>query len=187
MSKLRTAEGFLLLWKFCLWVLSFNTFICLIIISQATLRLSLCRQCSWNATDFWNTPYYWHGRKTMHVSSVVLTLYLSELRCTYFKSILIILAEFVRSAGVNCCCWLNMHKTDKDNGARFSAGHSRNIRLATLSTKNNGCRHVEIWSERNDVILYFDITVGINWPCSAVCRLGCRAGWPFLETKLNGG
>jgi hypothetical protein len=36
-----------------------------------------------------------------------------------------------------------MHKSDKDNGARFSAGHFRNIRLVALSTKNNGCRDVE--------------------------------------------
>jgi hypothetical protein len=28
-----------------------------------------------------------------------------------------------------------MHKSDKDNGARFSAGHCRNIRLAALSPK----------------------------------------------------
>ena len=101
---------------------------------------------------------------------------LSEFRCTYFKCVLIILAKFIRSAAVNCCCWLNMHKSVKDNGVRFSAGHSRNIRLAALSTKNTGCRDAEIWSERNDVIMYFDITIGINWPCSAVCRVWCRAG-----------
>lgn len=84
-------------------------------------------------------------------------MYLSEFRCTNFKSILIILAEFVRSAAVNCCCWLKMRKSFKGNGARFSAG-----RLAALSARNTGCRDVEIWSGRNDVILYFDITVGIN-------------------------
>jgi hypothetical protein len=65
------------------------------------------------------------------------------------------LAEFVRSAGVNCFCWLNMHKSDKDNGAHFSEG-----RFAELSPKNNGCHDVEIWSERKDVIVYFDITAG---------------------------
>lgn len=89
------------------------------------------------------------------------TLYLSEFRSTNFKSVLIILAEFVRSAAVNCCCWLNMHKSFKDNGACFSEGHSRIIRLAALSTKITGCRDVEIWSERNDVIVYFDITFGL--------------------------
>jgi len=106
----------------------------------------------------------------------VLALYLSEFCCTYFKSVLIILAEFVRSVGVNCCSWLNMHKSDKDNEERFSSGYSRNIRLAALSTKNTGCRDVEIWSERNDVIVYFGITAGISWPCLAVCRVGCRTG-----------